>query len=166
MRAIRPRFWPDFSISGIVNPGIPPCRVEPVEQGRNARLALEFFSNSRRRGLDMRYGCAGLILLALALPGWSQTPAPTEPARSPGDADVEFIDSQEAYWVNKGFNDVLFYGAQGSINAARNERDQHRSEELMRKLYRGPQVVGAQVGGKKNASSVLKINGKEVKVSP
>lgn len=114
----------------------------------------------------MRYACAGLILLALAMPGWSQTPTSEESPRKPGDAEVEFIDSQEAYWVNKGFNDVLFYGAQGSINAARNERDQHRSEEQIRKLYRGPQVIEAQVSGKKSSGSVLKINGKEVKVSP
>jgi hypothetical protein len=122
----------------------------------------------------MRQVRAGFLVLALCLTVSAQTPstpeattAPEEPSkRQIQDADVEFVDSEEAYWVNKGFNDVLFYGAQGSVNAARNERDQHRSEALVRKLYRGPQVIGAQVGGKKSSPSLLKINGKEVKVSP
>lgn len=122
----------------------------------------------------MRQVRAGLLVLALCFTVSAQapstpadTPAPEEASkREIRDADVEFVDSEEAYWVNKGFNDVLFYGAQGSVNAARNERDQHRSEALVRKMYRGPQVVGAQVGGKKASPSLLKINGKEVKVSP
>ena len=70
-----------------------------------------------REGLFMRrIIMSAFVLGCLAVPGWSQgadadtstTKATTE--KRTGDVeDVEFLDSREAYWVNKGFNDMLYY---------------------------------------------------------
>lgn len=110
-----------------------------------------------------------LLVGCLWASGWAQSdpasPSPSEPAKassSSNEPDVEFIDSKDAYWVNKGFNDTLFYGAPGgSVNAVRLERDQFRSDDVLRKIYKPPQ--GVEVKGSNKTAPVLKMGGKESK---
>lgn len=109
------------------------------------------------------------LLACLALPGWSQAAdSKDEGQKRPSGPEVEFLDSTEAYWVNKGFNDTLFYGAGGSMNSARNERDQFRSDQALRKIYKPTRVIEIRVDGKTQqvAAPTLKMDGKAVKTSP
>ncbi|MBS2037391.1 hypothetical protein JST97_20550 [bacterium] len=108
----------------------------------------------------------------LAVPGWSQatgsdtsTTPTTKEARTGDVEDVEFIDSREAYWVNKGFNDMLYYNGGGSPSSVRAERDKFRADEALNKITK-PMVVEVKVTGKTEAQSIpsLKMGGKEVKV--
>lgn len=113
------------------------------------------------------------VLGFLAVPGWSQatgsdasTSTPTTSDKKTGDVeDVEFIDSREAYWVNKGFNDMLYYNGGGGPSSVRAERDKFRADEALNKITK-PMVVEVKVTGKTEAQSIppLKMGGKEVKV--
>ena len=108
-----------------------------------------------------------LVLLAglvLASPSWAQSSSNNDPRPKNEGPEVEFLDSQDAYWVNKGFNDTLYYGAGGSVNAARLERDQFRDDQALRKIYKPTKVVEIKVNGPAKTVPVLKIDGKEVKV--
>lgn len=114
---------------------------------------------------------SALVLGCLAVPGWSQgaepdtsTKATTE--KKTGDVeDVEFLDSREAYWVNKGFNDMLYYNGGGTPNSVRAERDKFRADEALSKITK-PMVVEVKVTGKTEAQSIppLKMGGKEEKL--
>ncbi|MBX3170875.1 MAG: hypothetical protein KF760_25940 [Candidatus Eremiobacteraeota bacterium] len=115
---------------------------------------------------------SAFVLGCLAVPGWSQgaeadtsTTKPTTEKRSSDVEDVEFIDSREAYWVNKGFNDMLYYNGGGTPNSVRAERDKFRADEALSKITK-PMVVEVKVSGKTEAQSIppLKIGGKEEKL--
>lgn len=126
-----------------------------------------------REGLFMRrIIMSAFVLGCLAVPGWSQgadadtsaTKATTE--KRTGDVeDVEFLDSREAYWVNKGFNDMLYYNGGGTPNSVRAERDKFRADEALNKITK-PMVVEVKVTGKTEAQSMppLKRGGKEEKL--
>jgi len=115
---------------------------------------------------------SALVLGCLAVPGWSQGAEPdtsatkTTTEKKTGDVeDVEFLDSREAYWVTKGFNDMLYYNGGGTPNAVRAERDKFRADEALNKITK-PMVVEVKVQGKTEAQSMppLKIGGKEEKL--
>jgi len=116
---------------------------------------------------------SAFVLGCLAVPGWSQgAEADTSPTKTEttekrtGDVeDVEFLDSREAYWVNKGFNDMLYTNGGGSLNSVRAERDKFRAEEALNKITK-PMVMEVKVSGKTEAQSIptLKMGQKEVKV--
>jgi hypothetical protein len=123
-----------------------------------------------REGFPMRRILfSAFVLGCLAVPGWSQgAQADTKPATTEKKTDVEdveFLDSREAYWVNKGFNDMLYYNGGGSVNAVRAERDKFRADEALSKITK-PMVVEVKVTGKTEAQSMppLKIGGKEEKL--
>ena len=79
------------------------------------------------------------------------------------ETDLDFVDSKEAYWVHKGFNDTMFGVNSGSFNNARHERAQARDEEVIRKLYKPTQVVEMVVKGKViNPATPLTIQGKKI----
>ncbi|MBN9414029.1 hypothetical protein ABS71_22600 [bacterium SCN 62-11] len=115
---------------------------------------------------------SALVLGCLAVPGWCQgaeadtsTTKTTTEKKNDGGQDVEFLDSREAYWVNKGFNDMLYYNGGGTPNAVRAERDKFRADEALSKITK-PMVVEVKVTGKTEAQSIppLKIGGKEEKL--
>jgi len=116
----------------------------------------------------MRRVIAGaLTVLSLMAPTWSQESKPetsdsTTATKRP-EPDVEFVDSQDAYWVTKAFNDTVYYNGGGSINSVRNERDQFRNDEVLRKIYK-PAKVEIKVSSKDAKGPVLKMGDKEVKV--
>jgi len=114
---------------------------------------------------------SALVLGCLAVPGWSQGAQPdtsdkANTEKKTGDVeDVEFLDSREAYWVTKGFNDMLYYNGGGTPNSVRAERDKFRADEALNKITK-PMVVEVKVQGKTEAQSMppLKIGGKEEKL--
>lgn len=118
--------------------------------------------------------CASALVF-LALPGWSQTAtsetstpttqATTEQHKTADIDEVKFLDSREAYWVNKGFSDMLYCNGGGTFNAVRAERDKFRADEALNKITK-PMVFEVKVEGKTEAQSIptLKMGGKEVKV--
>jgi len=81
----------------------------------------------------------------------------------PGGTEVDFVDSSEGYWLNRGLNDTI-YGANGSYNSVRLERNQVRSGEALNKIYKPPTVVEVTVNGKvlRSPTPPLKIDGKVV----
>lgn len=107
--------------------------------------------------------CAAL-LFCFAAPTWSQEPQ-SEPdttrTRAEQEPDVEFLDSADAYWVTKGFNDTLYYNGGGSVNSVRLERDQWRNDEALKKMQKPLGKI--EVKGKSATRPVLKMGGKEVK---
>ncbi|MBT9588847.1 hypothetical protein IV102_36265 [bacterium] len=114
----------------------------------------------------MRRVLAGaLTLFCLAAPGWSQGAEPDTAAaprsRQEQEPDVEFLDSRDAYWVTKAFNDTLYVNGGGSINACRLERDQFRNDDILRKIYK-PSKVEVKTSSKDVPT--LKMGGKDVKV--
>jgi hypothetical protein len=106
--------------------------------------------------------CA-LAVCCLAGPGWSQgadpDTTPTPRSRSDQDASFEFVDSQDAYWVTKAFNDTLYYNGGGSVNSVRLERDQFRNDDVLRKIYKPSKV---EVKGSTKGPT-LKMGDKEAK---
>ena len=107
--------------------------------------------------------CA-LTLFCLAAPGWSQGAEPDTappPKAAQEDSGVEFLDSPDAYWVTKEFNDTLYMNGGGSINACRLERDQFRSDDVLRKIYKPSKV---EVKSSSKDVPTLKMGGKDVKV--
>ena len=110
--------------------------------------------------------CA-VALTCLAAPSWSQgadsdTTAGTKTSEKK-DSGVEFLDSSDAYWVTKGFNDTLYGG--GSVNSVRLERNQFRNNDILSKIYKPTKIVEVTINGKVQPPTVptLKMNGKEVK---
>ena len=81
--------------------------------------------------------------------------------------DVEVVDSSEGYWLNRGLNETL-YGANGSFNSVRLERNQARTDEALSKIYKAPTVVEVTVNGRvlKSPTPPLKMNGKVVDTAP
>ncbi len=112
---------------------------------------------------------SAFVLGCLAVPGWSQgadaDTSTTKPTTEKTSSDVEFLDSREAYWVNKGFNDMLYYNGGGTYNSVRAERDKFRADEALSKITK-PMVVEVKVSGKTEAQSMppLKRGGKEEKL--
>ena len=116
---------------------------------------------------------SAFVLGCLAVPGWSQGAEPdtsttktaTTDKRTGDVDDVEFLDSREAYWVNKGFNDMLYTNGGGSMNSVRAERDKFRADEALNKITK-PMVLEVKVSGKTEAQSLptLKMDKKEVQV--
>ncbi len=116
-----------------------------------------------------------LIVCAAALccltgPSWSQGADRDTAETAPKNverkgSDVEFIDSTDAYWVTKSFNDTLYCNGGGSVNSCRLERDQFRNDDVLSKIYK-PAKVEVKVNGKVQQPTmpVLKMGGKEVKV--
>ena len=77
--------------------------------------------------------------------------------------EVDFLDSKEAYWVHKGFNDTIFGVNSGSFNNVRHEREQAREDEMIKKLYKPTQVVEIVVKGKTiDPATPLKIQGRKI----
>jgi hypothetical protein len=102
---------------------------------------------------------AGMVLASSC---WAQSSeAPTPKSDGP---DVRFVDSPDAYWVNKSVNDTLYYGAGGSFNAARHERDQFRDDQALLRIYKPTKTVEIKSSGKAQTAPVLRMNGKEVQV--
>lgn len=108
---------------------------------------------------------------SLLSPAWSQTteavPSNQERPKN-GGPDVEFVDSEEAYWVNRGFNDMLYYGANGSPNSVRLERNQYRADKALNKIYKPPQGVEIIKNGQVQPQTPpkLKIDGQEARTRP
>lgn len=109
------------------------------------------------------------LVACLCLPSWSQAASENEgQSRRPKGPDIEFLDSTEAYWVNKSFNDTLFYGAGGSVNSVRKERDQFRNDEALRKIYKPTKIVEITVSGNPQTTPMprLRMDGKEAPSRP
>ena len=75
--------------------------------------------------------------------GGAQTSANGQSKQDLQSAEVEFVDSPNAYWVNRGVNDTI-YGSGGSVNAVRFERYQTRDEALLNKLRKPMPPVNPQ----------------------
>ena len=96
------------------------------------------------------------------------TTAPTDPAteaklKALQGAEVDFLDSKDAYWVHKGFNDTIFGVNSGSFNNVRHEREQFREDEMIKNLYKPTKVVDVVVNGKKvDMATPLKMQGRKV----
>ena len=109
--------------------------------------------------------CA-LTLFCLAAPGWSQGEPDipkTERTRQEQEPEFEFLDSQDAYWVTKGFNDTLYYNGGGSFNSVRLERDQFRNDDVLRKIYKPGKVEVISSSKDSKNPPVLKMGGQETK---
>ena len=120
---------------------------------------------------------AGLTLVALftSAPAQAQSQAPTasanntteksedEPTR-PSNTEFDFVDSRDGYWVNRGFNDMMFGANGGVLNEAHIERDHDRQERSLRKIYRPPTLAQVVIKNKKPVAPSLTINGKVIEV--
>jgi hypothetical protein len=120
----------------------------------------------------MRILSAALVASLLAAPAFAQSNsnryqegenAKIRELQSP---EVEFLNSSEAYWVTKGYNDMLYYGNGGSVNSVRLERDQFRADQALQGIYKPAQIVEIKVNGKVTNPVVptLKMGGKEVRL--
>ena len=80
--------------------------------------------------------------------------------------ELKFVDSEGAYWVNKGFNDTMFGVNSGSFNEARHERDQARYDAIINGLNRKTTVAEVIYQGKVLDQSVtpLKMQGRAVQL--
>lgn len=78
--------------------------------------------------------------------------------------EVKFVDSEGAYWVNKGFNDTMFGVNPGSFNEARHERDQARYDAIINGLNKKTAVAEVIYQGKVLDQNVtpLKMQGRSV----
>lgn len=119
----------------------------------------------------MRISTAILALSLLAAPAYAQSSSRYNEAenakmRELQTPEVQFLNSSEAYWVTKGYNDMLYYGNGGSPNAVRLERDQFRVDQALHGIYKPAQIVEIKVNGKVVNSGVhtLKMGGKEVQL--
>lgn len=115
-----------------------------------------------------RLACVLVLFLASApcfAQGNVQNQGDSDKVRELRSPEVQFLDSEDAYWVTRSYNDILFYGAPGSQNAVRLEREQFRSEALSG-IYKPAQIVEIKVNGKVVNSSIptLKMGGKEVEL--
>lgn len=109
----------------------------------------------------MRHTVIALTLLSCL--GMARAEPQTDKKKTSG-PDVNFLNSEESYWVNKGFNDTIYTGNSGSQNSARSERDQFRADQALDAIYKPTEVVQVTVVGRPKPATMptLKMGGREI----